>query len=83
MLKEQWINVKDRLPDTTVDQHWIYTTKKSQLVLVFGGVEIRTAHLIESEYDGSYWQSACSEQWELKNITHWMELPEEPDIRVG
>ena len=85
----QWINVKDKLPEMTeevteVDGDREYTLGyESKPVLVFDKTiddensRMQTAVLT----DDSDWLTTFDEK-RLENVTHWMPLPDEPKDNV-
>ena len=65
---QQWISVKDRLPD-------IY---QRVLILIRGRIFISS---IEEEYGGEYRDGVIrfwDGDWDWPEVTHWMPLPEAP-----
>ena len=69
--EENWINVKDKLPET--DKKW----HESDHCLIFDNTKIQT----------TAWYSSQSKEWCLShyscetsviNVTHWMPLPKPP-----
>ncbi len=65
---QQWISVKDRLPD-------IY---QRVLILIRGRIFISS---IEEEYGGEYRDGVIrfwDGDWDWPEVTHWMEIPELP-----
>lgn len=76
----KWNNVKNKLPSIEKDVHGFNVSK---LVLAFwatkdpdyepGGIET-------SFFDGRHWQGAdgSMDYHGARNVTHWMDLPDEP-----
>lgn len=52
----------------------------SEPVLVFNGKQQVAQLVYEKDFNEFYWRSCCSEGWQLTNVTHWMYLPEEPEV---
>lgn len=66
----EWINVKDRLPDDMEN------------VLVFTEGCIDVGHLTKGRFGLARWETDSLDEWGdreiLKDVTHWMPLPEPP-----
>ena len=68
-VKQEWISVKDRLPEAG---HKPYLTCRKT---------IKGRIVIESRYLHTSYESPCVAYWEGKKngeVTHWMPLPEPP-----
>jgi hypothetical protein len=79
-LKTQWISVEDRLPDEEVEHLKYYCRTKCYIVSNNKGI-VFVAHFKKESYNKTlknYFRSYCSTRV-LKNITHWMPLPEPPE----
>ena len=69
-LRQQWISVKDRLPDQTDPaQKVLFITKTGGLFI--GCYYKATAY---DQFNG--WYSMCVR---IDNVTHWIPLPENPE----
>lgn len=71
----EWISVNDRLPD--------YNTHVLVYEPKYDGGEIRIASLHKNPYDGKIeWLDSNCEYWGIEfNFTHWMPLPQPPDVK--
>ena len=65
-ITDQWVSVKDRLPDTHV-------------VLVYDGLEMFEARFFSGVGSLPYFYSQVTGH--LPDVTHWMPLPEKPPRR--
>lgn len=83
----QWISVKDRLPE--IEQSSFAMRKESACVLIVSNGNVHVAHLCEKWCDRTQLIfEACDcdcrghdmeqDEWELDQVTHWMELPAPP-----
>ena len=69
-IRQQWISVKDRLPDQTDPaQKVLFITKTGGLFI--GCYYKATAY---DQFNG--WYSMCVR---IDNVTHWIPLPEKPE----
>lgn len=67
----EWISVKDRLPNEYKDV-LTYNSKKDDIAIDY---------IIEMTDERSLW-GRCSIDDEIQsNITHWMSLPKPPEVR--
>lgn len=72
----KWINVKNKLPDTTLVQD--IDLVMSEPVLVFNSKQ-QVARRVYDDFDCMfYWRSTYSEGWVLTGVTHWQSLPANP-----
>lgn len=66
-----WISVKDELPDYREN------------VIVFTEGHIDVGHLARGRYGSLWWERDSVNAWKdnevLKDVTHWMPLPDEPE----
>jgi len=62
----KWIKTSDRLPE------------HEQEVLAFANCEIFILSTFHVYKNIKIFEEDCGRGYELKEITHWMELPEEP-----
>lgn len=67
----EWVSVKDRLPEY------------GEYVLVFTEGRIAIGCLGEDGYGRNKWKSDGFDEWgdveTLRDVTHWMSLPDEPE----
>ena len=69
-LRQQWISVKDRLPDQT------YPAQKVLFITKTGGLFIGCYYKATAYDQFNGWYSMCVR---IDNVTHWMPLPEPPE----
>jgi hypothetical protein len=66
-----WISVKDELPNYREN------------VIVFTEKHIDVGHLARGRYGSLWWERDSVDVWKdnevLRDVTHWMPLPEEPE----
>ena len=83
---KQWISVKDRLPQL---EYGFAMRRESECVLIASDGNVHVAHLCEKWCDRTQLIfEACDcdcrghdmeqDEWELDQVTHWMELPKAP-----
>ena len=84
---QQWISVKDRLPN--VEKTSRSLRRESSCVLIVSYDNVYVAHLCEDWSDRKHFIfEACNcncrvfdmeiDAWKLDQVTHWMPLPEAP-----
>lgn len=66
----EWISVKDRIPPRELDY-----------IIVFDGNDVFTAMFFVNDGKATTFFSCCygKEYLKIKNVTHWMPLPEPPE----
>lgn len=79
VLREQWISVKERLPETAE----IYNKRSSEEfrlsnpVLTFAKKGFAVAMVVRDEHQESF---IDLDGYHISDITHWMPLPEPPEV---
>lgn len=68
----EWISVEDRLPDISHEEY-----------LIWPHHDVNYSCEYIAYFDGNNWIAECEDtyhyyDYKLKNITHWMPLPEPP-----
>ena len=75
----EWINVKDRLPIAEPDEQ---DRRVSDVVLCYTNKDDILCGSLEGYDDNLSWFCVGSEHWNLhKSVTHWMPLPEAPNVK--
>lgn len=85
---QQWISVKDRLPNVEKTSRSLRRESSCILLVSYGNVFV--AHLCENWSDRSLFIfEACTcncrafdmeiDEWKLDQVTHWMPLPKPPE----
>lgn len=62
--------------ETDFGAYWL-ASKRVLVVDKSGYMTVATYEQVDCD-TAPKWYSGCSERWELKNITHWMWLPDAP-----
>jgi hypothetical protein len=72
MKKNEWIRCEDRLP---VPRTWVLVAYKK-------GVTIGMLHgyLVEPLHEKYYWRGVKGAKHALSSVTHWMPLPDAPEV---
>jgi len=76
MLKEQWIKVTEALPELKYpeDKHIVL----SNVVLVWNGYSKKLGYRLFDQFNDCVVWRSDSEGWDIRGVTHWMHLPEDP-----
>ncbi len=77
MKMDEWISVENRLPER--QQNILAYGERS---LIWSGTRLGTYQVeFSQDDDGDYWISGGNRT--LKNVTHWMPLPDPPEDNKG
>lgn len=78
-MKQQWISVKDRLPEFDVKVLIYWKLKKEKKTEYYDMIEIAslTSKTIGKGFELTEWQDS---DYNNKNPTHWMPLPDVPKV---
>lgn len=74
----KWIPVNNKLPKVRKkdDQNHFEVSERVLVVTKGGDVYIAECEIDDGNYEQIYWTDDAGEL--VKNVTHWMELPQKP-----